>query len=204
MYDLICPKCGISNTKKEFIGAFCVDCLPIKLQIPDELAFRICKKCSKIMLHGSWHPFREKDLTKYVLSKCKGEFSDGTFNLETGELVLDVKGKKIIKKIDVNIDSNQCSQCSRISGGYYQAIIQFRGDRKKIEKIAEIMYKKLQKTTFVSKTEEKDEGLDFYVGNSKAVLMIVTDLRLRALITKKLIGRDEGKRLYRTTFAIRI
>ena len=138
MHDLICPKCGVSNTKKQFIGAFCIDCVPIKLETPTKLDLRICKKCNRMLLRGEWMPFSNKKLNDFVLSKCKGDFNEdtGIFDRESGELILEVKGKKITRHIEVNIDSNQCPQCSRISGGYYQAIIQFRCERKKIDKFA--------------------------------------------------------------------
>ena len=79
-----------------------------------------------------------------------------------------------------------------------------RGDPKKIEKYAHIFLESLSKKTFIAKTDEKEEGLDIYLGSSKAVVGVIVGLGLKTQITKKLVGRSEGKRLYRTTFLLRL
>ena len=130
------------------------------------------------------------------------------FDEEDGAIVFTIRKDdeelEVRRKVDVEMKTTMCQQCSRISGGYYQGLIQLRGDERKVEKMAERFISRLEKRTFIAKAEEKDNGLDLYVGNSKAVVELVAQMRLDALITKKLVGREEGKRLYRTTFLIRI
>ena len=45
-----------------------------------------------------------------------------------------------------------------VQRGYFEAIIQLRGDRSKMDKYADMFIKRLQKKTFITRTEEKDEG----------------------------------------------
>ncbi len=113
-------------------------------------------------------------------------------------------GARIERGIPLDIKKTICQQCSRISGGYYEAIIQLRGDPVRVLGYADMLLKKLQKRTFITKEEEKDGGLDLFVGNSKVVVELMGELGVKTLITKKLVGRDQGRRLYRTTFLIRL
>jgi NMD protein affecting ribosome stability and mRNA decay len=42
------------------------------------------------------------------------------------------------------------------------------------------------------------------VGSSKAIIELLNQLRIKTTMTSKLVGVSEGKRLYRTTFLIRL
>jgi len=204
--SIICPKCGRSSSEVEFIDAFCKDDYPIRIKTPDRMEFEVCTRCERIRLQGEWTPFGQKKVSDYIVSKCRGEFESAEYDVErqTAVFVMKAGGVKIDRFIPLEMKKTICQQCSRISGGYFEGIIQLRGDRAKMRKMADQLIKKLAKTTFIAKEDDKDEGLDIYVGSSKAVLKVVTDLGLKSLITKKLIGRDEGKRLYRTTFRVRL
>ena len=205
MSDLICPKCGKKSSQIEFVDAFCIDCYPVKIKIPDELEFERCTRCERTRFGGEWMHYNEQKFAKHIIDKCKGEFESAEYDLDrqVATFLMSASKTKIERMIPVNIKKTICQQCSRMSGGYYEAIIQLRGDPLKVRGHAEMFIKKLAKRTFIAKEDEKDNGLDIYVGNSKVIVEIVADLGLKTLITKKLIGRDQGKRLYRTTFLIR-
>ncbi len=206
MTVLVCPKCGRTSDKVEFIDAFCIYDYPISIKTPDRVELEQCTRCGRIKIRGEWTPFTEKKVADMVLGRCKGDFEDSSYDMayQTASFLLRKGAGRVERKIPLDIRRTICPQCSRISGGYFEAIIQLRGDRAKGEKLAETLLKRLEKKTFVTKTEEKDEGLDLYIGNSKAVVALMGELGLKVLITKKLVGRDEGKRLYRTTFLIRL
>lgn len=205
MSDLICPKCGRSNKKIEFIEAFCQDCYPINLEVPRQVEFEQCSRCERIKFRGEWMPINKRKISEYILSKCKGDIGSSSYDFDNQNAIFILKSSaKITRLIPVELKRTICNQCSRISGGYYEGIIQLRGDEKKIEKTATMLIDKLEKVTFLTKAEEKDEGLDIYVGRSKPIVKLVSDLGIKTMITKKLVGRDQGKRLYRTTFLIRL
>lgn len=205
---LICPKCGRNEGEVRFIEAFCIDCYPVSVKVPDRVELERCKRCGRMLLRGEWTLYDEKKVEAFILGKCRGEFSSASYDFgkQMAVFVMHRGGKEMRPErlVPFALNTVMCPQCNRISGGYYQGIIQLRGDPKKVERLARTLIGRLEKKTFISKTEEKDGGLDIYVGSSKAVVGAVGGLGMRVLITKKLIGRDEGKRLYRTTFAIRL
>ncbi len=205
---LICPKCGRSEEEVKFIESFCIDDYPLSIKVPDKEELERCKRCGRMLFRGEWAPYDEKKIEKHILGRCRGEFSGASYDFGRQVIAFTIKrgGKelKVEKQVPLLIRTGMCQRCNQISGGYYQGIVQLRGDRARVEKYAKMLIERLEKDTFISKTEEKDGGIDLYVGSSKAVLAAVTRLGVRALITKKLIGREEGKRLYRTTFAIRL
>ncbi|VVC02606.1 NMD3 family protein [Candidatus Bilamarchaeum dharawalense] len=204
MSNLICPKCGRTNDKIEFIEAFCIDCYPVKIEAPTKITFERCGRCERMKFRGDWIPYNERKLNEFIISKCKGDFESAEYDFVTQNAVFTITGGSRIKKeILFELTKTICQQCSRISGGYYEGIIQLRGNRTKQEKYAKMLIEKLEKITFITKTEEKEEGLDLYVGRSKPIVRLISDLGIKTLITKKLVGRDQGKRLYRTTFLIR-
>jgi nonsense-mediated mRNA decay protein 3 len=206
--SIICPKCGRDESKVRFIDAFCVDCYPIRVEAPTKFGFKLCKSCGMMFLKGEWMPYNAKKVEKQIASKCKGDFTDATYDMDRQAVkFLIVKGdNKIETERFVRLDKTvtTCPRCSRISGGYFEAIIQIRGEQNKAQKLAATMIKRLEKLTFIAKTDEKDEGVDIYIGDSKAAVSLMAEMGYRTLITKKLVGQDEGKQLYRTTFLVRL
>lgn len=205
---LICPKCGRSEDEVKFIESFCIDDYPLNIRVPDKEELERCKRCGRMLFRGDWTPYDEKKIEKHILGRCRGEFAAASYDFGRQAITFTIsrgdRELKVEKPVPLLVKVTMCQQCNQISGGYYQGIVQLRGDRARVEKYSKILIGRLEKKTFISKSEEKDGGIDLYVGSSKAVLGEVTSLGVRALITKKLIGRDEGKRLYRTTFAIRL
>jgi nonsense-mediated mRNA decay protein 3 len=206
MSDLVCPRCGRRSGQVEFIESFCVDCYPVNIKMPERLELEQCTRCQRVHLRGEWTPYSERKLSDYVISRCKGDFDSAGYDAQRQVAVFIMKGNgaKIERSIALDMKKTICQQCSRISGGYYEAIIQLRGDPLRVLGYSEMLLKKLQKRTFITKEEEKDGGLDLFVGNSKVVVALMGELGIKTLITKKLVGRDQGRRLYRTTFLIRL
>ncbi|MBI5046590.1 hypothetical protein HZC07_02560 [Candidatus Micrarchaeota archaeon] len=205
MNGIICPKCGRSNDKIKFIESFCIDCYPVHIKTPDKLEFEQCKRCEKIRFKGAWIPVNEKMIDDYIIGKCKGDFSEASYDFTNQVAVFSIPNSEttINRFFPVTFLPTICPTCSRISGGYFQGIIQLRGNPLKIKKYGEILVRKLENKTFISKTEDKEEGLDIYVGNSKSAVAVLSGFEISPKITKKLVGREQGKRLYRTTFLLR-
>ena len=204
MTDLICPKCGRCSHGLEFIESFCINCYPVKVKTLDKLEVTQCKKCQKMMLQGHWKPFSIREIAEFIESKCRGDFKKVIYDPETqiAEFLMS-SGAFIKRSVPLTILQNMCPDCNKISGDYFEAIIQLRGDPSKVEKYARILIEKLEKKTFINKTEDSKNGVDIYVGNSKAVVSLVNEINYRCMITQKLVGADQGRRLFRTTFLIR-
>ena len=113
-----------------------------------------------------------------------------------------------------------CDRCSRISGGYYEGIVQVRATNRKINayereiatKIAEQIEETLQESgdrfSFISELEESKDGVDVTVGSQhlgqELARGITGALGGRYTTHPKLVGEKDGKALYRVTYSIRL
>ena len=204
---LLCPSCGISNEEVRFSGPFCVKCKPVHIDVPKRAEYQRCTRCGKMRFKGSWTDWNESKVEDDIAAKCKGEFLRATYSLADQEGTFFVGDKKEMYPLKIQFPADIikviCQQCSRQSSGYFEAIIQLRGKQSSIKRYVRLFKKILAKTTFLSKEEEKKEGTDLYVGSSREVVALLSELGMRAQISRKLSGQREGKRLYRTTFLLR-
>lgn len=204
---LICPKCGAKSTDKDFLEAFCIDCYPFNVKLPKTQTLAVCKKCKKMRLKGEWCGYNRRKIGDWMVSKLRGEFSSADYDIDNCMAIITVekngKTAKIKREMKLELETIMCQNCNKIAGGYFQAKIQLRGDEKRVEKYKRIFESMLSKKTFIGKEKEMHGGIDIYVGSSKAVFEVMAELGLRAKITRKLFGKSEGKRIYRTSFAIR-
>lgn len=119
----------------------------------------------------------------------------------------------------VKLRQTTCDTCSLIRSGYYEAILQVRGEEKlsksKISEITKVLQKRVSDVgasndkVFVTKIEEKSEGVDFYVSSLSLARAMATLLkeRFHAKIreTSKLIGQERGgKRTFRVSVLARL
>lgn len=206
---LICPKCGRKSSDVAFMEAFCAECYPVNVKVPGKISITACKRCSRMLLGGEWVPYSEKAIGRYVAERCRGGFSDADYDLQRQVAVFTVRrGEsevKVERAVPVEVLWTTCRECSKVSGGYFEAIVQLRGDEAKVAKYREKFIAALSKKTFIAKEKpEKAGGIDLYIGSSRAVFGLMQELGLDAKITRKLVGAEQGKRKYRTTFAIRL
>lgn len=208
MHSLICPKCGKTSDNVQFIGPFCIMCSPIRIVSPAEFSIDVCSKCGKMRLAREWVAITEALLQKLFARKCRGDFikvdldpsGTATFFIEKEGNIFSVQ--RHFKFIQ---DKRICPQCTKKGSNYFEAIIQLRGRPERISRYEALLTESLKgKGTFINKTEDLKEGKDLYVGSTKAVLELCHELGLRTLITRKLHGVKEGKRIYRTTFLLRL
>lgn len=205
----ICPKCGAKEGTKKFVGPFCIDCYKFKIKIPDKIEIIRCRRCGRVKLMGKWSAYSDEKIAEYVKGKFKGEFTSAEFfpSEKKARFGVDRDNTTIEMEKDVNfaILTDMCPDCNKKAGGYFEAIIQLRGNEQRIVKYARIFREMLEEAgTFISKVEEGKDGLDLYVGSTPVAIMAIKRLGLTHLISRKLAGQKQGKRLYRTTFAIRL
>lgn len=207
MEALICPRCGKKSTQKEFIEAFCIDCYPLNITLPKDVYFDTCKRCSKFRFGNDWRLTDEAELSKIIVRKCKGEFSQVDYDFQTGMLVFTIERRSkrftIEKPFRVITNVTMCPQCSRMSGGYFEGILQLRGDKNKVDKYSRAIQKRLVEKSFISKVEVNRDGTDIYFGSTPAAVTAIGELGLTYKITKKLFGMKEGKNVYRSTILVR-
>jgi NMD protein affecting ribosome stability and mRNA decay len=122
-------------------------------------------------------------------------------------------------QVIVGVKSTTCEVCNLIHAGYYEAILQVRGEKKisadklaKIEKALMSNADKMMKDDrkiFISKVEKKQEGLDFYLSSISLARnmaeILKSNFQAKVVETAKLIGQDRGgKRKFRVSVLARL
>jgi nonsense-mediated mRNA decay protein 3 len=169
---------------------------------------------------GDWSAATDYNVTQWLLAKSKAkEVKPLKTRIQRFEdhwiaslvFVLQAGDKKIERECStrINLVNTQCPECSRRSAGYYEAVIQVRRSspatpQEKLARAAEKLRRKLEKTSFVSRVEEKKEGIDLYVGSAPAARSALEELSKGFEASKTLAGRKQGREVYRTTFCVRI
>jgi nonsense-mediated mRNA decay protein 3 len=218
-----CPRCGKpeSDFAEPFLGAFCPDCFSSKselFEVKPPLELERCQKCGKARITGEWvYPSAERigeylsakirSSHKFKLTDCKLAVDDpsqlqATIRLE---FVLP-QGSTAEKKTTRTIAllPTMCTGCSQKSGGYFEAIIQLRGDPEKIARKAALIKAMIGNDSFVAKVEELKEGLDIYVGSFRSATNVLSRLKLSYTQANKLAGKKRGKNLYRRSYCVRL
>jgi nonsense-mediated mRNA decay protein 3 len=122
--------------------------------------------------------------------------------------------------VEIVWQKEQCNRCNRISGSYYEGIIQVRAQGRKIlpgealaaREIANETEDQMQtggdRLSYISEMEETREGLDITVGSQQIGLAIsqalVQRLGGRYSTHPKLVGEKAGKKLFRVTYSVRL
>jgi nonsense-mediated mRNA decay protein 3 len=126
----------------------------------------------------------------------------------------------ISQKVKIVWVREQCNRCCRISGGYYEGVIQVRATGRKptsfeLNRAAEIAYQvenRLQtagdRLSFVSDIDEQKDGIDIIFSSHTIGSVISHDIcgALGGSFTThpKLVGEKAGIKLYRVTYSIRL
>jgi NMD protein affecting ribosome stability and mRNA decay len=197
-----CPLCGKPDSQMEFHGELCVPCAESRMKDLPNVKVMFCPKCHSLIDKGR----KKKDatLSEEVIRLLRLKGKNALFDEEKGEIEYDTEHGRIRRKVLLLIDKNQCADCDRSGSQYFEAIIQLRGDGKKVEKMAGSLVRKLEQRTFVPKIEELHEGLDIYCGSRNEAIAALNAFSLPYVRTEKLAGQRDGKRLYRTTLLVRL
>lgn len=107
-----------------------------------------------------------------------------------------------------------CDVCSRVSGGYYEAIIQIRGPKCRQDQILELvkdkvkLYKETDKYSFITQVQVSKVGIDVYLGSIKIAQKIELESKriynVTSKITHSVQGVKDGKTIKRMTILLRV
>ncbi len=227
-----CAICG--NTA--VIDGMCVKCYMERKQlswVDDIIEVVRCPKCGYFKVGNRWKNLDfESALLELIHSSVRVHPQFDVEGLEVEPLTAGEVGKYIVrlvgnvegyevaeeKVVEVRLKSRTCERCTRISGGYYEAIVQIRADDREIESeelevVRNVINKILERESdnqkaFISKIVERKEGVDFYFGDKnigrKVSREIVKTLGGKLIESRKLHTRIDGRNVYRYTFAVRL
>ena len=237
---MFCPECGNSNS--ETIEGLCKECFLKQftvLKIPENIEVTICSHCNGRFEEGKWKEsnLQEEEIIYRALERAielDTLVEDEEIELE----ILQMRGtiakcsieavaiilKETIRQayeVEVRLKKTVCPDCSKMYSGYYEAVIQFRSDKREltndeliqadeiVKKSLHSQFKRNKLAYLVEKVNMK-EGRDYYIGSYKATKKTANDLKNRfgGIIKEshRLISQDKstGKGLYRIWISIRL
>ena len=237
---MFCVECG--STDKQMVGDICIDCFLKDFQmieLPKRIEVQICSHCNSKLDKGKWSEefIPEEEIIYRALErniKISDEVENEIINLEIDqmkgtiaecyvEVVGDVYGNQIeeTQNTEVKIQKTVCPTCSKVQAGYYEAVIQFRADKREIkaeeyQKADEciertlIKQSKKDKLAYCPQIAKLKEGHDYYIGSLKSARKVAESLKeeFGGVIKEspRLISEDKstGKGLYRIWISVRI
>lgn len=209
-----CPRCGKESEK--LIEGFCERCLEELAPAPGlkDMKMEVCPVCSRVREKGRWV---KKSLSEVIVKylKRKGfrnvnvEVKDDSVEIEFD---IEIRNKTVRRKSTFYIKTIKriCEECSKERTGYYEGVIQIRGDvnaDKIVEEISGMVSKSGKRGWFISKIDKRKEGIDLYIGSKSAVKNIARRLKNKYNADVKesytLVTRKDGRNVYRITAVVR-
>jgi len=149
---------------------------------------------------------------------------DLTLNRSRATLVLHgiLYGKPVEGTCTVDIlwHKEQCDRCNRISGSYYEGIVQVRAEGRTpsifeiqtaasvAQQVEDTLQAGGERLSFISDVNEIHDGLDIIIGSQHIGQLIaqgiVAQLGGRYTTHPKLVGEKNGRQLYRITYSVRL
>lgn len=217
-----CAVCG-----KECAGSLCSKCAVEKLNlvVVDDIEVVECSSCGRYKRGGRWVSTTLNEILEHEVLrniKLNENFDLHSIEILGKEIVLygSYGGEEVVYKLPFNfkIKKMSCERCSRQSGGYYEAIVQIRAEGRRLEDDEVSTAVRILSTVleaegdndfaFVSKVEEKKEGIDVFIGGRdvgrKISYKIASELGGKVFESKKLHTRIDGQNAYRFTYLVRI
>jgi len=214
MHKRFCFICG-NQAIKEGLCEGCWSKRNKLAEFPDKIEFVQCPKCNLIQIRTKWvNPDFEKLIKDST--KISGETDAWSFTLQKNGYEVEVRGLKdgirMVERHNIRLHAikNICPVCGRLLSGYYEAIIQVRGEYN--DSILEQLEKEARnigKTDSMAfyRQEMVKGGADYFFGSKKAVKQIALSLKKKygAELTEsfQVVGRKDGKDLVRTIIAVR-
>jgi nonsense-mediated mRNA decay protein 3 len=235
--DRFCPKCG-KPTENE---GLCNECQvgSTRWFTCDKRAISThCPSCDAIKVQSTWTDSTKEraeiapDLARsavHLHPEVKNPVIDVTvvdMTVNRSRAYVEIRGelydKPVADKCMVELvwHKEQCDRCNRISGSYYEGVVQVRADGRLPSKyeiqmaqtIAQQTEDNLQsggeRLSFINDMNEIRDGLDIIIGSQHIGTLIckniIAKLGGRYTTHPKLVGEKSGRQLFRITYALRI
>jgi len=217
---MFCVECG-KEIEEDFDG-MCIECY-IKsrkfFEIPEIVEVTICKNCGSYRLDNRWMEGEPGELLKNFLEGNirHREIKNFEVQIDGNEVICrgEFHGSPVVEKglVDIKTRYGICEKCSRMKGGYFEAILQVRKDGmdmtdEEIKLSDDVVYKKAGNEGYIAKRERKHGGIDYYIGDKKmaaaAAKILNSIFHGETSISPSLVGMKDGREMYRNTYVVRI
>jgi nonsense-mediated mRNA decay protein 3 len=235
--DFFCPKCG-KPTEYEGVCNQCRIGNTPWFECDRRVKSTHCPSCGAIKQVNTWTDTnRERSELAPELAKTAVHFHpdirkpsidvkvvDNTLNRSTAIIAL--KGLFYTTPVEGTCSveliwhKEQCDRCNRISGSYYEGIVQVRADGRPpstfelqmsagiAQQVEDSLQAGGERLSFISDMNETREGLDITVGSQHIGTLIsqgiIAQLGGRFTTHPKLVGEKNGRQLYRITYSVRL
>ena len=235
--DNFCPKCG----KPSETEGLCRECLIGNtpwFTCDTRVTSVHCPSCGAIKQVNTWtdNTRSREDLGPEIAKEAvhfhtdvkkpeiSGSIEDLTVNRSRASLV--VKGTLYKKPVEGTCSTEiiwhkeQCDRCNRISGSYYEGIVQVRAEGRIpstheiqmsasiAQQIEDTLQSGGERLSFISDMNEIHDGIDIIIGSQHIGLLIsqriVANLGGRYTTHPKLVGEKNGRQLFRITYSVRL
>jgi nonsense-mediated mRNA decay protein 3 len=233
---MFCVECGIDG--EIYKDGVCIKCYLKNKKFskgPEILDLPVCVHCQGYKYKNTWTNDLLDDILRRII-KNKFEISKELQNIDINidfletprglECTVYISGliqeKEINEEHDllIRLRKTVCEICSRQFGGYHEAIIQVRTEKRKfskeelinikatVEAIIENMQGKGNRTLFIADIAEEHGGLDFYISDKNAAFNISKMLldKYGGFIKQSSTntGMKDSKQIYKMTYLVRI
>ncbi|MGP8320593.1 MAG: 60S ribosomal export protein NMD3 [Methanosarcinaceae archaeon] len=234
----LCPKCG--KETENLYDNVCKDCFfeNIRLaELPLVLHAKTCTRCGARFNRGKWLNAGnaediviqdvEDALSVHILAENINIYVEPRkltpymYRVRV-EIDATVKGEPVHQELntEVRIVREACDMCSRISGGYFEGIVQIRAtnrvpnddEKKRCIDIANNVVRKMQEKSdrlaFITDSLDLKDGVDLYIGSNNSgrhiCRAIIMEMGGSFSESPTLFGQKDGKNIYRITFSMRL
>lgn len=231
---MLCILCGINE---EYEKGICKSCIAERVTISTmgSLDLTECPKCGSLKIGKKWYPDNQENVlarkVRQMVSVSDPAFSarldkdnvlvshDGTHTTARVEVVREGFPEQMHEvSIPTTRLRNSCLTCNKVTGSYYEAVLQLRTLESRYEPIIDdltnesvsIMQSLNRKDpeSFISTTRKLPEGVDIYLGKRSDGIRLskhILDNNLGTMtISKSLAGIRDGARFYRFTYSVRL
>ncbi len=233
--DSFCPRCGRPSE------GICEACTGIEIpwvRIDPMVRVTTCPVCGAIQERGGWvlRSGEKPELVEQAIRSAvhfrpevrEARYESACRDWSSNRTRCQVRAEGIYRGIPVQESAEieifwkgeLCTRCSRMSGGYYEGVVQVRATGRPVSlrerdiaiSVAEGIENSLREggdpLSFISRIDEVHEGLDIVVGTQAMGRSIGQGILARlggTLSTHpKLVGEKNGIPVYRVTYAVRL
>lgn len=213
MRKAFCYICGENEWKEGLCKEHYSEKL-FKIKIPSKVEIIKCSKCDMIKLRHKWQEIFEEDYLEAILKKREYDLKIKRVGVDKKDIIFRIivskKGLEKEKELIVHLNRLVCGVCGRRLGGYYEGIIQVRGNfsEKMLKIIAGEIKKHGKKDRFgFYRTVKVKGGVDFYIGSKSIVNKVAKFLSNNYKISQKKsykhVTHKDSREVYRNIILLR-
>lgn len=233
---MFCVECG--KEPEKLYDGLCKECFKDTLDadISNKIEIEVCSVCGAVHKEDKW--IEKADVYSIMLERIDYAISispevekysfttsfneEAPLNIEA-EVEVKLLADDVIreKELTTNIifKKKQCETCSKIQSDYYEAILQVRPTDSDMTEEQKMTVKQIvdeeikvrrgeERNIFVTSTEERHGGLDFYLSDNGAAKKLSRNVAKefggKITTSSELVGREDGQNIHRMTYSVRL